>query len=72
MRDAVCGVLDDLFRQGAFAGATPAEAYAVRCGRDTMTQADIAAGLLHVDVAFAPLRPAELVGIRVSQVVAGA
>ena len=55
-----------LFRSGALQGTTPREAYFVRCGRDTMTQADIDAGNVKVLVGFAPLRPAEFVLLRFS------
>jgi uncharacterized protein len=56
--------LVDLWRRGAFPGATPSEAFWVRCGRDTMTQADIAAGRLTLVVGLAPLRPAEFTTLR--------
>jgi phage tail sheath protein FI len=59
--------LDGLFRQGAFQGATPREAYFVKCGRDTTTPADIGSGIVHVEVGFAPLRAAEFVVLRVQQ-----
>lgn len=56
--------LNDLFRQGAFAGATSREAYFVKCGRDTMTQADIDAGRVDLMVGIAPTRPEEFVILR--------
>ena len=43
-----------LFRQGAFQGATPAEAFFVKCDAETTTQADIDAGVVNVLVGFAP------------------
>jgi phage tail sheath protein FI len=58
-----------LFRDGAFAGQTPRDAYAVRCDAATMTQDDIAAGRLVVEVGFAPLRPAEFVVLTLTLVV---
>lgn len=57
-----------LFRQGAFQGRTPAEAYFVRCDRDTNPQADIDRGIVNVHVGFAPLKPAEFVVIRLQQI----
>ena len=64
LRRSVDVFLHGLFRQGAFAGSTPNEAYFVKCGRDTMTQTDIDAGRVHVMVGIAPTRPAEFVVLR--------
>ena len=55
----------DLFRAGAFAGRTPADAYVVRAGRDTTTEDDLRAGRVNVEIGFAPLRPAEFVCVRI-------
>jgi uncharacterized protein len=56
-----------LFRQGAFQGATPAQAFFVKCDNETTPQADIDAGIVNVLVGFAPLRPAEFVVVKISQ-----
>jgi phage tail sheath protein FI len=56
-----------LFRQGAFQGATPREAYLVKCDRETTTQDDINRGIVNIIVGFAPLKPAEFVIIRIQQ-----
>lgn len=56
-----------LFRKQAFQGATPAEAFFVKCDGETTTQADIDAGTVNVLVGFAPLKPAEFVMVTVSQ-----
>jgi phage tail sheath protein FI len=56
-----------LFRQGAFQGATPSDAFQVKCDSDTTTQADIDNGIVNIIVAFAPLQPAEFVVIQISQ-----
>jgi phage tail sheath protein FI len=57
--------LDDLFHRCAFAGATPREAYFLKCDRDTMTQDDIDKGKVNVVVGFAPARPAEFVRLTI-------
>lgn len=57
-----------LFRQGAFQGTSPREAYLVKCDRDTTTQADINLGIVNIVVGFAPLKPAEFVIIRIQQI----
>ncbi|MDQ1039735.1 phage tail sheath protein FI [Streptomyces sp. V3I8] len=59
--------LHTLFRQGAFKGGTPREAYFVKCDRDTTTDEDIANGVVNVLVGIAPVRPAEFVIVRIQQ-----
>ncbi|MET9111432.1 phage tail sheath family protein [Streptomyces zhihengii] len=59
--------LNDLFRQGAFKGATPREAYFVKCDKDTTTDADIERGVVNVVIGIAPVRPAEFVIVRIQQ-----
>jgi phage tail sheath protein FI len=59
--------LDNLFRQGAFQGATPNKAYFLKCDSTTTTQADINSGIVNIVIGFAPLKPAEFVVIRIQQ-----
>jgi Bacteriophage tail sheath protein len=59
--------MQGLFRQGAFQGATPRDAYFVKCDSQTTTQNDINLGILNVIVGFAPLKPAEFVVIQIQQ-----
>lgn len=59
--------MQNLFRQGAFAGGTPREAYLVKCDAETTTRDDIDRGVVNVLVGFAPLKPAEFVVIRIQQ-----
>lgn len=54
----------DLFRQGAFQGATPADAYFVKCDAQTTTSVDRAEGRVTLQIGFAPLKPAEFVILR--------
>lgn len=57
--------LHRLWRQGALRGQVPAHAYVVLCDRGvTMTQADLDAGIVVVDVGVALLKPAEFVFLR--------
>ncbi len=56
-----------LFRQGAFQGTTPKEAYLVKCDSETTTQTDINLGIVNIVVGFAPLKPAEFVIIKIKQ-----
>ncbi|HVX67232.1 MAG TPA: phage tail sheath C-terminal domain-containing protein [Bryobacteraceae bacterium] len=59
--------MQGLFRQGAFQGSTPREAYLVKCDKETTTQADINLGIVNIVVGFAPLKPAEFVIIKIQQ-----
>ncbi|MFS0736136.1 phage tail sheath subtilisin-like domain-containing protein [Sphingomonas sp. 1P06PA] len=59
--------MQGLFRQGAFAGASPREAYLVKCDRETTTAADVNAGVVNIVVGFAPLKPAEFVVLKIQQ-----
>jgi phage tail sheath protein FI len=59
--------MNGLFRQGAFEGVTPADAYLVKCDSDTTTQADIDNGVVNIIVGFAPLAPAEFVVLQIEQ-----
>jgi phage tail sheath protein FI len=57
-----------LFRQGAFQGTSPREAYFVKCDGETTTQNDIDRGVVNIVVGFAPLKPAEFVIIKTQQI----
>ncbi len=59
--------MHNLFRQGAFQGTTPREAYFVKCDKETTTQNDINMGIVNIVVGFAPLKPAEFVIIKLQQ-----
>ncbi len=59
--------MHDLFRQGAFQGKSPSEAYLVKCDAETTTQDDIDRGTVNIVVGFAPLKPAEFVVLRIQQ-----
>jgi uncharacterized protein len=60
--------MQQLFRQSAFQGLTPREAYFVKCDRTTTTQTDINMGIVNILVGFAPLKPAEFVVLRIQQI----
>ena len=57
-----------LFRQGAFQGTSPKEAFFVKCDKDTTTQDDRNKGIVNIEVGFAPLKPAEFVVIKIQQI----
>lgn len=68
LRLNVGSFMSNLFRQGAFQGSTPAQAYFVKCDSDTTTQTDIDNGVVNILVGFAPLKPAEFIVIKISQI----
>ncbi|MFH2102446.1 MAG: phage tail sheath subtilisin-like domain-containing protein [Chloroflexota bacterium] len=60
--------LNGMFRQGAFQGTTPRDAYFVKCDKETTTQDDVNRGVVNILVGFAPLKPAEFVIIHIQQI----
>ncbi|OGB24071.1 MAG: phage tail protein [Burkholderiales bacterium RIFCSPLOWO2_02_FULL_57_36] len=60
--------MHNLFRQGAFQGQSPRDAYFVKCDKETTTQTDINLGIVNIVVGFAPLKPAEFVVIKLQQI----
>lgn len=61
LRLSIGGFMNDLFRQGAFQGQSPKDAYFVQCDSTTNTQTDIDRGIVSIYVGFAPVKPAEFV-----------
>lgn len=68
IRMNVGAFMQNLFRQGAFQGSSPREAYFVKCDSETTTQTDIDNGIVNIIVGFAPLKPAEFVVIKLQQI----
>jgi phage tail sheath protein FI len=60
--------MQNLFRQGAFFGTTPQEAYFVTCDGSNNPQNTIDLGIVNISVGFAPLKPAEFVIIQIQQI----
>ena len=67
IRLSIGAFMQGLFRQGAFQGTTPRDAYFVKCDGETTTQADINLGIVNILVGFAPLKPAEFVVVKLQQ-----
>jgi hypothetical protein len=59
--------MHNLFRQGAFQGQKPSDAYFVKCDTETTTQNDRNLGIVNIIVGFAPLKPAEFVILYLQQ-----
>jgi phage tail sheath protein FI len=67
IRTSIQGFMLSLFNQGAFQGSTPSQAFQVKCDKSTTTQQDIDNGIVNIVVAFAPLKPAEFVIVKIAQ-----
>ena len=67
LRLNVTTFMQGLFRQGAFAGSTPADAYLVQCDASNNPPDQRALGIVNILVGFAPLYPAEFVIISIQQ-----
>ncbi|SRR6266566_2351606 len=67
IRTSIENFMLSLFNQGAFQGSTPSQAFQVKCDSSTTTQDDINNGIVNIIVAFAPLKPAEFVIIKIAQ-----
>jgi phage tail sheath protein FI len=67
IRTSIENFMLSLFNQGALQGSKPSEAFQVKCDGTTTTQQDIDNGIVNIIVAFAPLKPAEFVVIKIAQ-----
>jgi phage tail sheath protein FI len=67
IRTSIEAFLLGLFHQGAFQGDTPSQAFQVKVDSTTTSQADIDNGIVNIIVAFAPLKPAEFVVVKIAQ-----
>jgi uncharacterized protein len=72
VRTTVSDFLYNEWMNGALLGATPKEAYFVRCDRSTMTQNDLDNGRLVCLVGVAAIKPAEFVIFKIGQKTADA
>jgi phage tail sheath protein FI len=68
----VSSFLNDFWRRGGLAGATPAQAFYVKCDSTINTPNTSSAGELHIEVGVALQKPAEFVIIRIGQLDGGA
>jgi phage tail sheath protein FI len=56
-----------LYLQGAFVGASQAQAYQCICDASTTTAEDMENGIVNILILFAPVKPAEFVVISLQQ-----
>jgi hypothetical protein len=71
IRRDVSAFLTLLWRQGALMGATPDEAFFVRCDEETNPPEVIDGGMVVTEIGIAPVKPAEFVIFRIGQSAAG-
>jgi hypothetical protein len=64
---AVSSFLRELWQRGALVGAIPEEAYGVKCDEQNNPPDSVELGRLFVDVAVAPVKPAEFVVFRIGR-----
>lgn len=67
LRLSISAFMQTLFQQGAFMGASPQEAYFVKCDATTTSPADIEQGMVSISLGFAPRRPAEFLILTLRQ-----
>jgi phage tail sheath protein FI len=67
VRTSIDSFMLSMFRQGAFFGTKPSEAFLVKCDSSTTTTQDINNGVVNILVGFRPLKPAEFVVIKIAQ-----
>jgi len=68
VRASVHDFLMRVWRDGALMGTTPEEAFFVKCDRETNQPEEVEAGVLTIQIGVAPVRPAEFVVFRISQI----
>jgi phage tail sheath protein FI len=69
VRAMIENYLTNLWRQGALAGAKPEQAFYVKVGLgQTMIFDDILNGRMIVEIGMAPVRPAEFIILRFTQI----
>lgn len=71
IKRTVTAFLLGLWRDGALFGSTPAEAFYVKCDAETNPPDVIDAGYVVIEVGIAPVKPAEFVVFRISQLPTG-
>ena len=67
VKQTITNFLTTQWREGALMGASPEEAFFVKCDRETMTQDDIDNGRLICEIGVCPVKPAEFVIFRIAQ-----
>lgn len=72
LRISSANFLTRVWRDGALFGATPEQAFYVKCDAETNPPEAVEAGQVVIEIGIAPVKPAEFVIFRISQFTAGA
>lgn len=67
VRRTVSNFLERIWREGALFGASPEQAFYVKCDAEINTPDTMILGRLYIEVGVCPVRPAEFVILRISQ-----
>ena len=67
IRQGVAAFMSTLFLEGALNGTTHRDAYFVKCDKSTTRRDDIGRGIINIQIGFAPVKPAEIVILRVQK-----
>ncbi|NJR16878.1 MAG: phage tail sheath family protein [Calothrix sp. CSU_2_0] len=67
VRRTVSNFLERIWREGALFGATPQQAFYVKCDEELNPPETMILGRLYIEVGVCPVRPAEFVVFRISQ-----
>ena len=71
IRRDITAFLSNVWRTGALFGATPAEAFFVKCDSETNPPELIDLGQVNIESGVAPVKPAEFVIFKIGQIAAG-
>ena len=71
IRRDINAFLTRLWQDGALMGATPQEAFFVKCDEETNPSINIDAGIVTALIGIAPVKPAEFIVFRISQLESG-
>ena len=66
IKSEITGFLMNVYRDGALMGATPEEAFFVKCDAETNPQSSIDMGQVNTMIGLAPVKPAEFVVFQIS------
>jgi uncharacterized protein len=72
LRTSISSFLTQIWCEGALFGSSPEQAFYVKCDAETNPPDVLEAGQVVVEIGIAPVRPAEFVVLRISQLTAGA
>jgi phage tail sheath protein FI len=72
LRISTTNFLTRVWRDGALFGASPGEAFYVKCDAETNPPDMVEAGQVTTEIGIAPVKPAEFVVFRISQYQIGA